>query len=908
MTTAPDDRLPESILATEEGRRLQACRDDPAWRAWGPYLSERQWGTVREDYSPGGTAWDYLPHDHARSRAYRWGEDGLAGFADEHLNWCLGLGLWNGRDPILKERLFGLANAEGNHGEDVKELYYYLDGVPTHAYMRMLYKYPQMAFPYDRLVAENRRRGVHDREFELIDTGVFDEDRYFDVVVEYAKAAPDDILMQVSVHNRGPDAANLHVLPQLWARNRWSWKPGVARPRLRTQPDGSVAAEHPSVAPMTLAIEPAHVKLFCENETNGRRVFGIDTVGFFKDGINDCIVGGHADAVNPAGEGSKFAAHIILTIPAGGSQTVRLRFRPTASRAAAFADFASVLATRLGETDAFYAALQGAMPDPDKRLVQRQALAGMLWSKQYYGYDVRIWLAGDPGEPPPPPERQSGRNADWQHLHNGDILLMPDAWEYPWYASWDLAFHCVTLALIDPDFAKDQLLLLTRSWYQHPNGQLPAYEWAFGDVDPPVHAWAAWRVYQMERALTGRADTVFLEQVFHKLLLNFTWWVNRKDADGRNIFQGGFLGLDNISIFDRSNPLPTGGTINQSDGTAWMAMYTLDLLHIAIELALADHAYEPMAVKFFEHFLYIAEAMGNIGGTGIGLWDEQDSFFYDVLNLPDGDHLPLRVRSMVGLIPLFAVAVLGSQIDDRLPNFAAGARWIIEHRPDLANLISRWQLPGMNQSILLSLLRGHRTKCLLARMLDPSEFLSDHGVRALSKIHETHPFMLEHGGMTYRIGYVPGESDSNLFGGNSNWRGPVWMPVNFMLIESLYEFQRYYGDDFQVQCPVGSGTMMSLREVADELCRRVNGLFLRGPDGRRPVFGDYEKFQADPHFRDYVLFHEYFHGDTGRGVGASHQTGWTGLVALLLHPRAAGDPGKLAFGTVAQAPADAAVP
>jgi hypothetical protein len=908
VTSAPDDRPPLGILATEEGRRLQACRDDPAWRRWGPYLSERQWGTVREDYSPGGTAWDYLPHDEARSRAYRWGEDGLAGFADEHLNWCLGLGLWNGKDAILKERLFGLTNSEGNHGEDVKELYYYLDGVPTHAYMRMLYKYPQAAFPYDRLVTENRKRGVDDREFELIDTGIFDQDRYFDVVVEYAKAAPDDILMQVSVHNRGADAATLHVLPHLWARNRWSWQPGSQRPRLRAQPDGSVAAEHPGAAPMTLAIDTPHTKLFCENETNVRRVFGVDAVGFFKDGINDCIVGGRTDTVNPAGEGSKFAAHMSLAIPAGGSQTVRLRFRPAASRTPAFADFASVLATRVRETDAFYAALQSGMPDPDKRSVQRQALAGMLWSKQYYAYDVRIWLAGDPGEPPPPPERRSGRNADWGHLHNGDILLMPDAWEYPWYAAWDLAFHCVTLALVDPDFAKGQLLLLTRSWYQHPNGQLPAYEWAFGDVNPPVHAWAAWRVFEMDRAITGRADTMFLEQVFHKLLLNFTWWVNRKDADGRNIFQGGFLGLDNIGIFDRSKPLPTGGTINQSDGTAWMAMYTLNLLRIAIELALGDHAYEPMATKFLEHFLYIAEAMGNIGGSSIGLWDEQDSFFYDVLDLPDGERVPLRIRSMVGLIPLFAVSVLDTDAEGRLPNFAAGARWMIEHRPDLAALISRWQLSGKDETFLLSLLRGHRTKCLLARMLDTAEFLSDHGVRALSKYHETHPFMLEHGGMTYRIGYVAGESDSNLFGGNSNWRGPVWMPVNYLIIESLYEFHRYYGDEFRVECPVGSGTMLSLREVADELRRRVTCLFLRGRDGRRPVFGDYEKLQTNPDFRDNVLFHEFFHGDTGRGLGASHQTGWTGLVALLLHPRAAGDPCKLALGTVAQAPADAAVP
>jgi hypothetical protein len=897
MTTGPDAALPKSILQTEEGSRLQSCGDDPAWRRWGPYLSERQWGTVREDYSAGGTAWDYLPHDHARSRAYRWGEDGIAGFGDDALNWCLGLALWNGRDPILKERLFGLTNAEGNHGEDVKELYYYLDGVPTHAYMKMLYKYPQAAFPYDRLVAENRRRGVHDREFEIVDTGIFDQGRYFDVFVEYAKASPDDILIQITVHNRAPEAASLHVLPQLWARNRWSWRDGAPRPRLSAQTDGTVRAEHPDMPPLVLAIEPPHETLFCENETNVRRLFGVAATGFFKDGINDFVVHGEHAAINPAGVGTKCAAHIVLTVAAGGAETIRLRLRPAAATTPPFADFAAMLAARRRETDAFYAALQQGMADPDQRMVQRQALAGMLWSKQFYRYDVRRWLLGDPAQPPPPPEHRHGRNSEWTHLNNSDIIAMPDTWEYPWYASWDLAFHCVTLALIDPDYAKSQLLLLTRAWYQHPNGQLPAYEWAFGDVNPPVHAWAAWRVYQMDRSLTGRADTGFLERVFHKLLLNFTWWVNRKDADGRNIFQGGFLGLDNIGIFDRSKPLPTGGYINQSDGTAWMAMYTLNLLRIAIELAQTDHADEDMAVKFFEHFLYIAEAMTNMGGEGIGLWDEQDSFFYDVLNLPDGERVPLRVRSMVGLIPLFAVAVLDSRSEGRLPEFAKRARWFIENRPDLASLVSRWHLPGAGQTFLLSLLRGHRTKCLLARMLDATEFLSDHGVRALSKYHEAHPFMLEHGGMTYRIGYVPGESDSNLFGGNSNWRGPVWMPVNFMLVESLYEFHRYYGDDFTVECPVGSGKMLSLREVADELRRRLAGLFLRGADGRRPVFGDYELLQRDPEFRDYVLFHEYFHGDTGRGIGASHQTGWSGLVALLLHPRAAADPCGMALGT-----------
>ena len=869
----------DPLFRTAEGRRMLAAERGEDWRRWGPYLSERQWGTVREDYSAGGTAWDYLPHDAARSRAYRWGEDGLAGFADDKLLWCLGLALWNGQDHILKERLFGLTNAQGNHGEDVKELYYFQDGTPTHSYMRMLYKYPQAAFPYERLLAENQARTTADREFELVDTGVFAENRYFDVVVEYAKASTDDVLMLVTAHNRGPDAASLHVLPHLWARNVWSWDQGVPRPLLRM--DGAqVLASHPALRrDRVCEVDGDATWLFCENDTNVNRLFGNDRPGPFKDGINDYVVGGAQGAISALRKGTKCAAHLKLDIPAGGSATVRLRLRP-ATHDDAFGWFDAVMERSRADADEFYAVLQRGMADPDARLVQRQALAGMLWSKQFYMFDVRRWLDGDPAQPAPPPGRSHGRNADWRHLDNFDVISMPDTWEYPWYAAWDTAFHCVTFALIDPVFAKNQLLLLTRERYMHPNGQLPAYEWAFGDVNPPVHAWAVLRVYQMDRELTGVADRGFLVRCFHKLLLNFTWWVNRKDASGRNIFAGGFLGLDNIAIFDRSNPLPTGGTIDQSDGTAWMAMFTLNLLRIALELATEDRAYEDLATKFFEHFLYIAEAMTNAGG--IGLWDEQDQFYYDVLRLQEGPPIPLRVRSIVGLIPLFAVTVMGSRATATLPEFRERMQFMLLHRPDLAALISRWTEPGAGEQHLLSLLRGHRMKKLLLRMLDEAEFLSPHGVRALSKHHQDHPYVLEHGGARFSIGYEPGEGSSAAFGGNSNWRGPIWMPVNILLIDSLREFHRYYGDDFQVECPVGSGSFRSLDEVADILRQRLTSLFLKGPDGRRPMHGDDEMSQADPHFSENLLFHEYFHGDTGRGLGAAHQTGWTGCVALLL--------------------------
>ncbi|HTV46244.1 MAG TPA: glucosidase [Stellaceae bacterium] len=879
-----------------EAARLAEIGTGVKWRRWGPYLSDRQWGTVREDYSPDGTAWDYFPHDHARSRAYRWGEDGIGGFGDDRLLLCLGVALWNGQDPILKERLFGLTNSEGNHGEDVKELYYYLDGTPTHSYMRMLYKYPQRAFPYSLLVEENRRRGKDLPEFELLDTGIFADNRYFDVVIEYAKAAAEDILMQVTVYNRADTPAPLDLLPQFWARNIWSWRPDAMKPRLLSRDRGQVSVDHPLLKAMHLECDGDPELLFCDNETNTRRLWGMAAPGrYFKDGINDYVVHGDHSAVNPQQLGTKLAARYRLTLPAGGEVRQRLRLSVDDGKPHGFDDFDRIFDQRRAEADEFYAALQHHIADPDARLVQRQAYAGMLWSKQFYYYDIPVWLDGDPLQPPPPEQRKHGRNTEWRHLNNADVISMPDKWEYPWYAAWDLAFHCVILAHLDPAYAKSQLILLTRDWYMHPNGELPAYEWAFGDVNPPVHAWAAWRVYEIDRARHGVGDRPFLERVFHRLMLNFTWWVNRKDVDGRNIFEGGFLGLDNIGIFDRSAPLPTGGTINQSDGTAWMAMYTLNLMRIALELALDDQVYEDIASKFFEHFLYIAGAMTNIGGGGIGLWDEADEFYYDVLHLPNGQRIPLRLHSMVGLIPLFAVEVLDSSVFTRLPTFSARTHWFLEHRPQLAQLVSRWRDASAGEHHLLSLLRGHRMKRLLARMLDETEFLSEHGVRSLSKVHERIPYVFEHAGNRIEVRYCPGECASGVFGGNSNWRGPVWFPVNFLLIESLLRFHSYYGDDFKVECPVGSGILLDLGEVAAELSRRLCRLFLRDADGRRPVFGASTIEQTDPHFRDNLTFNEYFDGDTGKGLGAAHQTGWTGLVALLLHAYPTS-------GTAAQAP------
>jgi hypothetical protein len=873
----------------ERARMKVVHGEENPWRRWGPYVSERQWGTVREDYSEGGDAWAYFPHDHARSRTYRWGEDGIAGVCDEKQRVCLALALWNGRDPILKERLFGLTNAEGNHGEDVKEIYYYLDALPSHSYLKMLYKYPQGEFPYDHLVAENHRRGKNDPEFELLDTGIFDEHRYFDVFVEYAKAGPDDILMRVTAHNRGPDAADLHILPHVWFRNTWSWSVDAEKPTLTQTSRGEITVKHPALGEYAVSIDGAPTLLFCDNETNARKLFETEeSPPFPKDVFHDYIVAGKTDAVNPRHEGTKAAAHFLVTIASGGSTTVRLRFAKTRSTEP-FGEFDEVFADRQREADEYYADLQADVHHADAKLVQRQAFAGMIWSKQFYDYDVNIWLKGDPTQPAPPKERRHGRNNEWLHVNNADIISMPDKWEYPWYAAWDLAFHCIPLALLDAEFAKGQLVLLTREWYMHPNGQLPAYEWKFDDVNPPVHAWAAWRVFQIDRKHRGGCgDLEFLERVFHKLMLNFTWWVNRKDADGRNIFQGGFLGLDNIGVFDRSAPLPTGGYINQADGTAWMAMYCLNLMRIALELAIHNHVYEDIATKFFEHFLGIAEAMTKIGQNehaGVGLWDEEDEFYYDELNLPDGSMHRLKIRSIVGLIPLFAVETLEPELLHRVPQFALRLNYYLKTRPDLCKLVSRWHEPGRGERRLLSLLRGHRMKMLLCRMLDETEFLSDFGVRALSKAHEKHPYEFRSGGKVNRVDYEPAESRSNLFGGNSNWRGPIWFPVNYLIIESLQKFHHYYGDDFKVECPTGSGTFMTIHEVSEELTRRLARIFLRDADGRRAVFGDDERLQADPHFKDYVPFYEYFHGDTGRGVGASHQTGWTGLIAKLFRPR-----------------------
>jgi hypothetical protein len=883
MATSARGGLRRRASQTSEVARLDEIDRGVHWRRWGPYLSERQWGTVREDYSEYGTAWEFFPHDHARSRAYRWGEDGIGGWGDDRLLLCLALALWNGRDPILKERLFGLTNSEGNHGEDVKELYYYLDGTPTHSYMRMLYKYPQAAFPYNWLADENRRRGRGDSEFELIDTGVFSDNRYFDVEIEYAKGDVDDTLLRVTVHNRSAEAASLHVLPQLWARNIWSWKPDSPRPQLVARAGNSLSIDHPLLPQLRFFCDGDPEFLFCENDTNIRRLWGMEAPGHhFKDGINDYIVNGDTEAVKPDRRGTKAAAHYRLDLPAGNSGRVCARLS-LADHAAGLDDFDRIFDQRRAEADEFYGKLQHDIADPDMRLVQRQALAGMLWSKQFYYYDIPEWLNGDPLHPAPPAERRHGRNSDWLHLNNADIISMPDKWEYPWYAAWDLAFHAVTFALIDPGFAKNQLLLLTRDWYMHPNGQLPAYEWAFGDVNPPVQAWAAWRVYEIDREHRGgEGDWDFLERVFHKLMLNFTWWVNRKDVEGRNIFQGGFLGLDNIGIFDRNAKLPNGGYINQADGTAWMAMYTLNLMRIALELALNDHVYEDIASKFFEHFLYIAGAMTNIGGDGIGLWDDEDEFYYDVLHVPGGERIPLRVRSLVGLIPLFAVEVLDAAKIARLPRFNARLHWFLEHRPQLARLVSRWNDASAGEMHLLSLLRGHRMKRLLHRMLDDIAFLSEFGVRSLSKFYEENPYVFDHAGHCFSIRYEPGDSTSEVFGGNSNWRGPIWMPMNFLIIESLQRFHSYYGEDFKIECPAGSGRMLHLGEIATELAQRLCRIFLRGKDGHRPVFGESRIQQEDPHFRDHVLFYEFFHGDTGRGQGASHQTGWTGLIALLL--------------------------
>ena len=883
VSAEPIDGRPsaELIRLEEDAKRLKH------WKRWGPYLSERAWGTVREDYSPNGDAWSALPHDHARSKAYRWNEDGLGGICDRHQYLCFAPALWNGRDPILKERLFGLTGHEGNHGEDVKEYYYYLDSTPTHSYMKFLYKYPQTAFPYAQLVEENRRRGRNSLEFELIDTGIFNQDRYFDVFIEYAKGSPEDLLIRIHVINRGPDPAELTVLPTLWFRNTWSWGLDVRRPRMRrgeTVGNQSVIElTHEYYGYRRLLCEGASDLLFTENETNTRRLYGEqDGARYVKDGINDCVVQGDKEAVNPDHVGSKAAARYVLCLPPGGDSTIRLRLTNVTDDSVLTRDaHDGIFRQRIQEAHEFYDALAPANLSEDGRRVQRQAFAGLLWSKQFYHYDVDRWLKGDPAGPTPPRERLRGRNADWTHLYNADVISMPDKWEYPWYAAWDLAFHCIPLALVDPTFAKDQLVLMLREWYMQPNGQIPAYEWALGDVNPPVHAWAAWRVYKIEKKRKGMGDRVFLERVFHKLLLNFTWWVNRKDEDGKNIFQGGFLGLDNIGVFDRSKPLPTGGHIEQSDATSWMGMYCLNMLMMALELARESRAYEDVASKFFEHFVYICRAMNNIGGERIELWDKADGFFYDVLHLPDGRNYPLKVRSMVGLIPLFAVETLDSELVDALPRFKHRMQWFIENRPDFSSHVETLTEDGGVRRFL-SLVHRHRLRRVLNYMLDESEFLSPFGVRALSSYHRDHPYIFPIMGVEHRVDYEPAESSTLLFGGNSNWRGPIWFPVNFLIIESLQKFHYYLGEQFTVEFPTGSGVKLTLAQVAGELSRRLTRIFLRDEHGRRPVYGGAAKFQSDPHWKDLIQFYEYFHGDNGAGIGASHQTGWTGLVAKLI--------------------------
>jgi len=854
---------------------LERLHGDPAaWKRWGPYLSERAWGTVREDYSPNGTAWDSFPHDHARSRAFRWSEDGLGGICDDQQRLCLAFAFWNERDPILKERAFGLTGPQGNHGEDVKEYWWYLDSTPTHSFMRWRYLYPQDEFPYQWLIEENARRGRQDPEFELLDTGVFAEDRYWDITVDHAKATPEDLCVRVRVRNAGPEEATLHVLPHLWFRNTWSWGWEDDRPRPRVEGrDGRLRAEHHELGLRVLAGDGSPEALVCDNESNSQRLWGSPAgPSYPKDGINDHVVHGAA-TVNPEGVGTKGALWYRLRIPAGGTAEIRLRLSEDDAAASFGPPFDAVFEERERESDEFYAGVIPAGTPGEVAMVARQAFAGMLWSKQFFHYDVDRWLDGDPAQPPPPPERLHGRNADWRTLNNHDIISMPDKWEYPWYAAWDLAFHCVALANVDPEFAKQQLILLCREWYMHPNGQLPAYEWAFGDVNPPVHAWAALRVFEID----GERDFEFLERVLHKLLLNFGWWVNRKDSEGNNVFEGGFLGLDNIGPIDRSAQLPIEGHLEQSDGTAWMAMYCLNLFEMAIDLAKHDPTYEDLSIKFFEHFAAIATAMYQQG-----LWDEEDGFYYDVLHLGDGEHVPLRVRSMVGLIPLYAATTLGRATLERLPQFTEHFSWVLENKKQFAEVVGHAKFLGQHEGRLLSIVDPDRLPRILQMMLDENEFLSPHGLRALSKSHGAQPFSLQLGGLTSQVDYEPGESTSGLFGGNSNWRGPVWFPVNYLAIEALRVFSRYLGDEVTVELPTGSGQRVTLGGAAEELSRRLVAIFLDDEDGRRPVFGGSEKFQRDPALHDLLPFHEYFHGDTGMGLGASHQTGWTGLVADLI--------------------------
>ena len=886
---------------TAEEQRLKENRDHTAyWTRWGSYLSERQWGTVREDYSPDGSAWSSFSHADSLSRVYRWGEDGIAGISDNHQRLCFALNLWNEQDPILKEKLFGLTGKQGNHGEDVKEYYFYLDNTPTHAYMKYLYKYPQAAYPYQLLVEENQQRDRTSPEFELLDTGVFDENRYFDVFVEYAKNSPEDILIKITAINRGPESKTLHLLPTLWFRNTWSWYHEAEKPCLKVLSNHDkfsiIEANHPTLGARWLYCNATDELLFTENETNFARLYSQENSSpYVKDGINNYLVEGEQEAVNPQQIGTKFSAHYQLSIAAGESKTIELRLSDSDSLDNPFGgQFEQVFEQRISEANEFYDRLAPKNIGSDERSVIRQALAGMLWNKQFYYYVVDDWLKGDPVGPKPPQSRLDGRNSEWIHLFNDDILSMPDKWEYPWYAAWDLAFHLVPLALIDPDFAKLQIERLTREWYMHPNGQIPAYEWSFSDVNPPVQAWAAWRIYKIEQKVYGRTDKDFLERVFQKFLLNFTWWVNREDSRGKNVFQGGFLGLDNIGLFDRSSELPGGGYLEQADATSWMGMYCLNMLQIALELAVDNPPYEDIASKFFEHFLYIADAMNRIGNE-VSLWDEEDGFYYDALNCPTGDcptgdRLLLKVRSLVGLIPLFAVNSIEPDILNQLPDFKKRLEWFVNNRPDLKRNVACMETEGVGARRLLAICyatpradgKSNKLQRVLTRLLDEKEFLSPYGIRSLSKYHQDNPYSLSIDGNEYQVDYQPAESRSGMFGGNSNWRGPIWLPVNYLIIEALQGFHNYLGDDFKVECPTGSGNWLTLHEVAVELSQRLMRIFLKDSSGKRPVFGGIEKFQTDPHWRDYILFHEYFHGDNGAGLGASHQTGWTGLVAYLI--------------------------
>ncbi|HUP47547.1 MAG TPA: glucosidase [Thermoanaerobaculia bacterium] len=896
-----------AATSSAEDERLRADADrSENWKRWGPYLSERQWGTVREDYSPGGSAWDYFPHDHARSRAYRWGEDGLLGIADRQGRLCFALALWNGRDPILKERLFGLAGTEGNHGEDVKECYYYLDSTPTHSYMKALYKYPQAEYPYARLVGENRSRGLLEGELELLDTGVFDQERYFDVFAEYAKASPNDVLIRVTAVNRGPEPANLHVLPTLWFRNTWSWgRSGEGhgpRPRISVSAGGRcahgrgdggdirLAATHASLGDFVLAVEPgagpAPELLFTDNETNVARLYGGENAtAYVKDAFDEIVIHGRAEAVNPECAGTKAAPWFRLEIPAGGEAVLRLRlYAEEEAPEQPFGDgYDAVFEARMLEADEFYARRTPGSATAVERNVLRQAYAGLLWSKQFYHYVIGEWLDGDPSQPAAGADRRRGRNSDWPHLHSRDVISMPDKWEYPWFAAWDLAFHMIPFAAIDPQFAKEQLVLFLREWYMHPNGQIPAYEWALGDVNPPVHAWACWRVYKMTGPAGGR-DRLFLERTFQKLLLNFTWWVNRKDVEGKHLFAGGFLGLDNIGVFDRSRPLPTGGHLEQADGTAWMAFYCATMLSMALELASEDPVYEDLASKFFEHFIAIADAMNHLGGSG--LWNEEDGFYYDQLHA-DGVRTPLRVRSMVGLLPLLACELLEEEVIARLPSFRKRMEWFLENRQDVTRGISCLEArehpsAGRHAHRLLAIPTRERLSKVLRYLLDESEFLSPYGLRSVSAVHREAPFVLRVGGEEHRVDYAPGDATTGLFGGNSNWRGPIWFPVNYLIVEALERYHHFYGDGFEIECPVGSGRKMNLGEVAREIGGRLARIFLPDASGRRPCHGGERRYGEEPSWRDLVLFYECFHADEGRGLGASHQTGWTALTARLL--------------------------